>query len=123
MTSSIPNGFSTEDLERMLADAQPEPEVTTDPDNQSQERIIDIATEAIELACEQSEGPVVHKAILHMIVDKMLTWHTDTAKEMLEAGQVESAIGWARDAGKFQAIWNILATISVDPEDFTCEVK
>ena len=34
-----------------------------------------------------------------------------------------AAIGWARDAGKFQAIANILSTIEVGDDDFTCTVK
>ena len=46
-SSSIPDAFSPEQLQRMLAEAQPEPEVTTDPDCQSEEYICEIAQEAI----------------------------------------------------------------------------
>lgn len=120
-TPNVPDGLSSADLQSLMEAAQAEPEVPTDPDAQSQERIIDIAQEAIDYATERSSGPVVHKAMLHMIVQRMFEWHTAICKEMIEDGQTPSGIGWARDAGKFQAIMNILITISVDENDFTVE--
>ena len=122
-SSSIPDAFSPEELQRMLAEAQPEPEVTTDPDLQSQEYICEIAREAIDLASEKSSGPLVHKVILHHIVGHMFEWHNKMAEEFIEEGNYGCAIGWSRDAGKFQAIMNILSTISVDNDDFTCTAK
>ena len=41
----------------------------------------------------------------------------------ISEGEARGAIGWARDAGKFQAIANILSTIEVGDDDFTCTVK
>ena len=123
MTSSIPDAFSPEQLQRMLAEAQPEPEVTTDPDCQSDEYICEIAQEAIDLACEKSAGPLVHKVMLHQIVQHMFDWHLKMANQLLEDDMTEPAMGWSRDAGKFQAIMNILSTISVDNDDFTCTAK
>ena len=123
MTSSIPDAFSPEELQRMLAEAQPEPEVTTDPDLQSDEYICQIAQEAIDLACEKSSGPMVHKVMLHKIIQHMFDWHCKMANCLLEDDMPEPAMGWSRDAGKFQAIMNILETISVQNDDFTCIVK
>ena len=122
-SSSIPDAFSPEELQRMLAEAQPEPEVTTDPDCQSQEYICEIAQEAIDLACEKSAGPMVHKVMLHKIVAHMFDWHCAMTKTLLEDDMPEQAMGWSRDAGKFQAIMNILETISVQNDDFTCSAK
>ena len=123
MTSSIPDAFSPEQLQRMLAEAQPEPEVTTDPDCQSDEYICEIAQEAIDLACEKSAGPMVHKVMLHQIIQHMFDWHVKMANQLLEEGMTDPAMGWARDAGKWQAIMNILSTISVQNDDFTCTDK
>ena len=123
MTSSIPDAFSPEELQRMLAEAQPEPEVTTDPDFQSQEYICEIAQEAIDLASEKSAGPMVHKVMLHQIIRHMYDWHCSMANNLLEDGMPEQAMGWSRDAGKFQSIMNILTTISVQDNDFTCNVE
>jgi len=123
MTSSIPDAFSPEELQRMLAEAQPEPEVTTDPDLQSEEYICGIAQEAIDLACEKSSGPMVHKVMLHQIIQHMFDWHCKMANSLLEDGMPDQAMGWSRDAGKFQAIMNILQTISVQNDDFTCTIE
>ena len=123
MTSSIPDAFSTEELQRMLAEAQPEPEVTTDPDLQSDEYICEIAQEAIDLACAKSSGPMVHKVMLHQIIQHMFDWHVKMANGLLDEGMTQPAMGWSRDAGKFQAIMNILETISVRDDDFTCNVE
>ena len=123
MTSSIPDAFSSEELQRMLAEAQPEPEVTTDPDLQSDEYILEVAQEALDLACDKSSGPMVHKVMLHKIVTHMFDWHCKMADSLLEESMPEQAMGWSRDAGKFQSIMNILSTISVDQDDFTCDVK
>ena len=122
--TATPDSFSMADLEALLENAPAEPEVTTDPDNQGEEYILSVAQEALEYATERSSGPIVHKAMLHMITAKMMQWHTSIAAEMVDSGNIQSAIGWARDAGKFQAIMNILDTISVDEDDdFTCAVK
>ena len=123
MTSSIPDAFSTEELQRMLAEAQPEPEVTTNPDDQPEDYIFEIAKEALELASDKSAGPLVHKVMLHQIVTHMYDWHCKMADSLLDEGMPEQAMGWSRDAGKFQSIMNILSTISVDEDDFTCSVK
>jgi len=123
MTSSIPDAFSPEELQRMLAEAQPEPEVTANPDLQSDEYICEIAQEAIDLACEKSSGPMVHKVMLHQIIQHMFDWHCKMANNFIEDNMPEQAMGWSRDAGKLQAVMNILQTISVDKDDFTCTVK
>ena len=119
-----PDSFSMADLEALLENAPAEPEVTVDPDNQSQEYILSVAQEALELATERSSGPLVHKVMLHMIAEKMLQWHTSMSADLMGEGAYIPAMGWARDAGKFQAIMNILDTITVDEDnDFTCCVK
>ena len=99
----------------------PEAEPSADPDKQSEEYIVDVAADAINWATEKSAGPVVHKLMLHMIVHKMFEWHTAISQEMMEEGNTCCAMGWARDAGKFQSIMNILMSISVDENDFTVE--
>ena len=57
------------------------------------------------------------------ILDRMVEWHTNVSQSLIEQGETRSAIGWARDAGKFQAALNILSTIQVSDDDLTCLVK
>ena len=121
--TATPDSFSMADLEALMENAPAEPEVITDPEEQAQERIVSIAEDALNFATELSEGPIVHKVMLHLITQKMMQWHTDISARMMDDGETKSAMGWARDAGKFQAIMNILDTISVDNDDFTCVCK
>lgn len=121
--TATPDSFSMADLEALMENAPSEPEVITDPEEQAQERIVSIAEDALNFATELSAGPVVHKVMLHMIAQKMMQWHTDIGARMMDDGEYRSAMGWSRDAGKFQAILNILDTISVDNDDFTCVCK
>ena len=65
--TATPDSFSMSELEALLKNAPAEPEVSTDPDNHSEEYILSVAQEALEFATERSAGPVVHKAMLHMI--------------------------------------------------------
>ena len=47
---------------------------------QSEEYICEIAQEAIDLACKKSAGPLVHKVMLHKIINHMFDWHCSMAK-------------------------------------------
>ena len=120
MTSSIPSSFSSEDLQRMLDDKLAEREVETE-DTSIQEKIEYIAQQALAEAAESAEGaaPVAHKVMALMICDRFVQWHSNVAQRLIEEGDLESAISWARDAGKFQAIMDILLSVTVGPDDFT----
>ena len=51
----------------------------------------------------------------------MVDWHKAVAIRQLEEGNQESMGAWMRDAGKFQAVMDILSSIAIGPEDFTCD--
>ena len=118
------------DLEALLEDAPRDitdiqPEASEDSDDR-QERLSLIAARGLDAIIKDLDGAdacQVEKVILHLITDKMIEWHSRVGARMAEKGDNHSAMGWHRDAGKFQAIANILDTITVGPEDFTCTVK
>jgi len=115
-----PDSFSMDELKQMLADAPKEEElkkVDTTHDY-SPETIYEIAHEALEYATERSHGPLVHKVMACEIINQMFEWHTRMHEVQLEDDEPVSALMWARDAGKFQAIMNILTSINVGREDF-----
>ena len=128
--TATPDSFSSIDLAKLLENApldivDREPE-TQESDNDRQSRLIDIATNAIQSVTEDLDGAEaaqVHKVILHMLVDHMIEWHSKVSHHLIDDREAMAAIGWARDAGKFQAIANILATIECGDDDFTCTVK
>ena len=127
--TATPDSFSSVELAKLLANAPQditdrEPEIESEDDRQS--RLIEIAQQAIESCTEDLDGgeaAQVHKLIMHMLVDHMIEWHSKVSHKLIKQGEAMPAIGWARDAGKFQAIANILSTIECGDDDFTCTVK
>ena len=124
-SSNIPDSISFEALEQLHAEAPcdnaTKPSDTgIGPENLSQEDIEDIVHCCLVTMQEKTGTPVSHKAALHMIVTQMFVWHSKMHDICLREDSAEQALDWARDAGKFQAIMNILDTISVAGDDFTC---
>ena len=61
---------------------------------------------------------MLHKAVCYAIIDRMIGWHKGVAQGEMEDGNPESAASWMRDAGKFQAMANILCSIGLTQDDF-----
>ena len=125
MTQSIPDGFSTKQLQEMLADCRSVPfqEQDNKIDPQSDdyvERICDCADKHIAAATEEIQDPMVHKAMMVFLANNFIRFHNRVADELMERGEHESAMAWSKDAGKFQACVNILATVNCGANDFTC---
>ena len=119
--TATPDSFSMADLEAFLSDA---PQDITDQEPVDRKtHLIEISENAIQNVVEPLNGEdaaQVHKIILHIIVTHMIEWHSKVSASAFSDGETMAAIGWARDAGKFQAIANILDTIEVGDDDFTC---
>ena len=93
-----------------------------------EETIINIARKIEDMMDELAQAhevapQVVAKLSMIFTINRMIEWHSHVAVQMAENEHVRPSVGWARDAGKFQAIANILDTISVDDDDFTCPDK
>ena len=88
-------------------------------DGKTPEEVCEIAGNQLSEALAKCDSPLVHKVMVLEIIDNFIEWHTKVALKMAEMDNTRSSIGWARDAGKFQAIHNILQTISLDEDDFT----
>ena len=122
--SNIPDSFSPDALQELMESA-PLDVVDREVDDETcsscelHERVV-AALEAFETVAEDA---LTAKAGVMSMLDRMVEWHTTVAQSLIERGETESAIGWARDAGKFQAALNILSTISVADDDPTCLVK
>ena len=143
MTSSIPDGFSIEQLQSMHEEAIPEavahaveltqgcdhPEDETcphcsngstyGPNDLTVEQVCDISQKGLEDINDAVGHPIGHKVAAIAIMTNMLDWHSRMAKSLMEEGEHSAALGWARDAGKFQSILNILDTVEVCDDDFT----
>ena len=125
--NTLPNSISTADLQK-LADAAKasDPEVRTDDEVETplfggltEEEVWNIADEGLTLIQEKCNHPIGHKVAALIVINNMINWHNKMAEGMMEDGEFAPAAGWLKDAGKFQAIMNILTTIEVGDDDFT----
>ena len=126
MTSSIPDSFNMDELEKALELAPREEDLgravidNSEDKELSSEFIESVAQECLELATEKCNDPLVHKVMCMMIVSRMIAWHNDCAERQLDEGEIKSAGCWYRDAGKFQAMMDSLVNIAIGPNDYTC---
>ena len=133
MTQSIPSSFSSEELQELLANARheddcqcgdcPTGEGPHGEQGLTDEQVAELAQKHLVAATEECDDPIVHKFMLHMIVNNMIAWHSRMGAQYAEMGETDQAMGWFRDAGKFQALANILDTISVSESDPTCDLQ
>ena len=124
MTASIPNSFSSDDLQRLLENA-PSEDVKPSGDGPhgeqglTEEEVLQLASDRLDCT-DKCNDPIVHKVMIHMIVMNMIEWHSKMGAKLVDEGQEGAAMAWFRDAGKWQAVANILDTINVSGDDFTC---
>ena len=120
MTQSIPSGFSMDDLQNMLENAQPEP--SSQPKEMGEatrEEIENLTDRLLSQALAEINDPMVHKTMMVNILNNFIRWHCMMAERAIETEQnTETIACWFKDAGKFQAIANILFTISCGDDDF-----
>ena len=129
--TATPDSFSSVELAKLLENApQDIVDRVLNPENETsadkQQRLTKIAENCIQDVTDPlngAEAALVHKIILHILVDHMVEWHSKVSHHLIRDGEAGPAIGWARDAGKFQAIANILITIECGDDDFTCITK
>ena len=122
--NTLPNSISTADLQ-MLADAAKDAgsDQETEEENTYSgltfDEVWDVADEGLTLIQEKCAHPLGHKVAAIIVMGNMLNWHTKMAEQMMEDGEFTPASGWLKDAGKFQAIMNILQTIEIGDDDPT----
>ena len=125
MTASVPNGFSFEELQAMLANA-PSEEPTLPEDGadgtygsqgRSAEEIIEHSHEMLSKVSEFCDHPIAHKAMAMMVLNNLIDWQTAIGQER----DGDDATSWLRDAGKAQAAAQILKSIHVSDEDFIAD--
>ena len=124
MTSSIPDSFNLDELSAMLENAPQEEDLHAAADNSNKEltpeQIEDIAHEALEFASSKCDNPLIHKVIAMQVIHNMIQWHKTVSEKQYAEGNTASGGAWGRDAGKFQAVMDILCNVTVGPDDFTC---
>ena len=118
MTQSfnIPDSISSEALQEHLENA-----VVDEPIDDLPEDLFDAAEYWVQRASSSSDNPmIVHKLMIVAIVDRMIQFHERVAERIEEEDDGGHPSAWLKDAGKFQAIMNILQTIECGPDDPMC---
>ena len=127
MTQSIPDGISFEQLSDLQENARHEADCHCEQCVPAKEGPYGGLTEQqVEEACgdlidkmnEVCDHPQIAKSMIWHLNDILLAWHTRTGINESQEGNEVATVGWLRDAGKFQAVANILATVSCGPEDY-----
>ena len=120
--SSIPDSLSTADLQAMLADAPKEhdqdcpgcPECDGEYSEANQESAVE---QGLTLMIEQCDDPAVHKMAVLKVCNNMVHWHTKVGEAAMERGDTDCGTAWLRDAGKWQAVMDIVMSIGLGPND------
>ena len=126
MSTSVPDGISFADLEALAKDAPNDFTIvpTEGPyAGLNEEELKDLVNTWLENMHETNGHPMFAKAIVWRILSNMIDWHTGAGQHQFEEGDPESAVFWLRDAGKFQAMANLLQTINIGPNDFITPVE
>ena len=126
MTSSIPDGISFSDLEKLSAAAQSEDvpqEQAPAPQNLSEEELKDLVEAAFDKSMELCGNPLFHKLLIMRMSYHFVEWHTSVGQKMFAEGEEAAGTCWLRDAGKFQALGDIIASINLGPDDFITPTK
>ena len=103
----------------MLENAQAEPEVDN-TENFSKDYIINLASEICDEMMVRSRGPLIHKVVALTILARLQSWHTDIGEARIKDDE-GGGVGWMLDAGKLQAAGQLLESVSLGDDDFTCE--
>ena len=122
MTASVPNEISMGELNEFYESATQESAIELakpDPDGcYSEEQIMDPVHDALQQISEIIPDPSAHKYAMIKIADNMQRWHTTVAQAALAEGKTESSEAWLRDAGKFQAVMDILFSVHLGENDY-----
>ena len=114
---TIPNSFSTEDLQNAMKKATKEKDTKLSA-KEYQEKIVEIAERHVTSAFNELADPVLHKAMAVLILQQLCTYHEQRAVHALEKEQPQVAGLWARDLGQLMASLKIIQNTSVDQKDF-----
>ena len=119
MTSSIPDSFNLDELQALLDTASSENKASNSDSSLDKDSILDDVESAMAAINRITDQALAHKLVAIQILHNLFQWHEAVGAKCIRNAESDQAKGWLQDAGKFQAIMNILQTISVDDDDFT----
>ena len=85
------------------------------------ERVEFAASEGLTHMFELCDDPVVHKVAILQIAQNMVLWHSKVGTTNFNNGDEDCGTAWTRDAGKWQAIMDIVMNINLGPNYTWCQ--
>ena len=124
--TTTPDGISMGDLLKLQEEAAKNNAVNepTGPHSGlTDEQVMDLAQKKLDELTDICPDAISGKAMMMVVINQMIDWHTTVGHKIALQNEgdrelAQSTVCWLRDAGKFQAIANILVTISVGDDDF-----
>lgn len=105
-----------DELSNLLENAPQEDELKA-PQEITEALIESVADDGLQFMVERCDDPVVHKLALLKIAQNMVLWHSKVGEAANERGDEDCGTAWLRDAGKWQAIMDIVTSINIGPND------
>ena len=121
MSISVPDGISPEALQSLMKNAK-EPDQAPLADASPQE-LMEFVAELADAGYEQIGTGFAYKLIIDYCLFQLFNHHNEGYQHLLEKGDTEAALGWARDAGQLQAMSHILKSIYMGDQDFFCPTE
>ena len=116
--NNAPDAISFADLQKLAQNAPEEQTKVVGPyDGLTQAQLEKLVESMLDEADETCAHPMLAKTVIVALVDKLIEWHTRAGEQLMNDGE-RAGIGWLRDAGKLQAIGNILYSVEVCNDDF-----
>lgn len=119
MTSSIPDGISSADLEAMIENAAPEP--TAQPKEMTPKEMRKLVAETVEELTDKFGTLFGYKLTAMYCLKVMNSVHDDAATDRHKRDDVQGMLSWARDGGKCQSAYTDVVSIYCGPQDFIYE--
>lgn len=116
MTSSIPDGISSADLEAMLENAAPEP--TKQPEEMTPDEMQKLVVETVEELTDKFGTLFGYKLTAMYCIGIMKSVHDDAATDFHKRGDADTMLAWARDGGKCQSAYADVESIYCGRQDF-----
>ena len=127
MTSSIPDGFSLEQLQQMMENAPSECSDHNEdnctcggPVTPEQKRILSDVKEAIDRVNMRYQDPAVMKMAAMTALTTLADWHKEVAEKNFEDDNIQG-LGWAMDARSLEICMLTLSRVNVGPNDWLTE--
>ena len=95
------------------------PDTSESEDCSFEERIINKAAQICDDTVSKEDGPMLHKLIALTIIKRLSAWHQIVGEKGWE-DDTDTASTWISDSGKLQAAMQILESVSLGNDEFTC---